>query len=291
MKGSDAKKGKHRQWLAGAVFSAALVGTCLLLFLLSDAGGALLAALGVVQTVYEPAPVSTALPETTEAPKATAAVGMEEHPALSAETFLQRAESFGMETLAVLSSEHERMAEYTLAYSSGETATLLLSLQNGEVTEFMLTMRRPMPPAPLTADANWFLQQEHDAQQAQYEESLAWIYQVFLAYALALDREEALPYSEAAQMAAAARSTFEDGEARTAEHGKFRFTAGAIPSTGTKGGETCARPHSARNHERVFLRISSNTIERSHNPLYNLGKVVHIYGKNAYKRCAGRPGI
>lgn len=179
MKGSDAKKGKHRQWLAGAVFSAALVGTCLLLFLLSDAGGALLAALGVVQTVYEPAPVSTALPETTEAPKATAAVGMEEHPALSAETFLQRAESFGMETLAVLSSEHERMAEYTLAYSSGETATLLLSLQNGEVTEFMLTMRRPMPPAPLTADANWFLQQEHDAQQAQYEESLAWIYQVF----------------------------------------------------------------------------------------------------------------
>ena len=186
-------------------------------------GGALLAALGVVQTVYEPAPVSTALPETTEAPKATAAVGMEEHPALSAETFLQRAESFGMETLAVLSSEHERMAEYTLAYSSGETATLLLSLQNGEVTEFMLTMRRPMPPAPLTADANWFLQQEHDAQQAQYEESLAWIYQVFLAYALALDREEALPYSEAAQMAAAARSTFEDGEARTAEHGKFCF--------------------------------------------------------------------
>ena len=254
MKGSDAKKGKHRQWLAGAVFSAALVGTCLLLFLLSDAGGALLAALGVVQTVYEPAPVSTALPETTEAPKATAAVGMEEHPALSAETFLQRAESFGMETLAVLSSEHERMAEYTLAYSSGETATLLLSLQNGEVTEFMLTMRRPMPPAPLTADANWFLQQEHDAQQAQYEESLAWIYQVFLAYALALDREEALP-------------------------------------RGRKTRETCARPHSARNHERVFLRISSNTIERSHNPLYNLGKVVHIYGKNAYKRCAGRPGI
>lgn len=69
---------------------------------------------------------------------------------------MQRAESFGMETLAVLSSEHERMAEYTLAYSSSETATLLLSLQNGEVTEFMLTMRRPMPPAPLTADANWF---------------------------------------------------------------------------------------------------------------------------------------
>ena len=236
MKGSDAKKGKHRQWLAGAVFSAALVGTCLLLFLLSDAGGALLAALGVVQTVYEPAPVSTALPETTEAPKATAAVGMEEHPALSAETFLQRAESFGMETLAVLSSEHERMAEYTLAYSSGETATLLLSLQNGEVTEFMLTMRRPMPPAPLTADANWFLQQE----------SLAWIYQVFLAYALALDREEALPYSEAAQMAAAARSTFEDGEARTAEHGKFRFTAGAIPSTGTKDeGNMCEAALSA----------------------------------------------
>ena len=246
MKGSDAKKGKHRQWLAGAVFSAALVGTCLLLFLLSDAGGALLAALGVVQTVYEPAPVSTALPVTTEAPKATAAVGMEEHPALSAETFLQRAESFGMETLAVLSSEHERMAEYTLAYSSGETATLLLSLQNGEVTEFMLTMRRPMPPAPLTADANWFLQQEHDAQQAQYEESLAWIYQVFLAYALALDREEALPYSEAAQMAAAARSTFEDGEARTAEHGKFRFTAGAIPSTGTKDeGNMCEAALSA----------------------------------------------
>ena len=246
MKGSDAKKGKLRQWLAGAVFSAALVGTCLLLFLLSDAGGALLAALGVVQTVYEPAPVSTALPETTEAPKATAAVGMEEHPALSAETFLQRAESFGMETLAVLSSEHERMAEYTLAYSSGETATLLLSLQNGEVTEFMLTMRRPMPPAPLTADANWFLQQEHDAQQAQYEESLAWIYQVFLAYALALDREEALPYSEAAQMAAAARSTFEDGEARTAEHGKFRFTAGAIPSTGTKDeGNMCEAALSA----------------------------------------------
>ena len=246
MKGSDAKKGKHRQWLAGAVFSAALVGTCLLLFLLSDAGGALLAALGVVQTVYEPAPVSTALPETTEAPKATAAVGMEEHPALSAETFLQRAESFGMETLAVLSSEHERMAEYTLAYSSGETATLLLSLQNGEVTEFMLTMRRPMPPAPLTADANWFLQQEHDAQQAQYEESLAWIYQVFLAYALALDREEGLPYSEAAQMAAAARSTFEDGEARTAEHGKFRFTAGAIPSTGTKDeGNMCEAALSA----------------------------------------------
>lgn len=246
MKGSDAKKGKHRQWLAGAVFSAALVGTCLLLFLLSDAGGALLAALGVVQTIYEPAPVSTALPETTEAPKATAAGGMEEHPALSAETFLQRAESFGMETLAVLSSEHERMAEYTLAYSSGETATLLLSLQNGEVTEFMLTMRRPMPPAPLTADANWFLQQEHDAQQAQYEESLAWIYQVFLAYALALDREEALPYSEATQMAAAARSTFEDGEARTAEHGKFRFTAGAIPSTGTKDeGNMCEAALSA----------------------------------------------
>lgn len=62
MKGSDAKKGKHRKWLAGAAFSAALVGTCLLLFLLSDAGGVLLAALGVVQTVYEPAPVSTALP-------------------------------------------------------------------------------------------------------------------------------------------------------------------------------------------------------------------------------------
>jgi len=171
---------------------------------------------------------------------------MEEHPALSAETFLQRAESFGMETLAVLSSEHERMAEYTLAYSSSETATLLLSLQNGEVTEFMLTMRRPMPPAPLTADANWFLQQEHDAQQAQYEESLAWIYQVFWAYALALDREEALPYSEAAQMAAAARSTFEDGEARTAEHGKFRFTAGAIPSTGTKDeGNMCEAALSA----------------------------------------------
>ena len=246
MKGSDAKKGKHRKWLAGAAFSAALVGTCLLLFLLSDAGGALLAALGVVQTVYEPAPVSMALPETIEAPKATAAVGMEEHPALSAETFLQRAESFGMETLAVLSSEHERMAEYTLAYSSGETATLLLSLQNGEVTEFMLTMRRPMPPAPLTADANWFLQQEHDVQQAQYEESLAWIYQVFLAYALALDREEALPYSEAAQMAAAARSTFEDGEARTTEHGKFRFTAGAIPSTGTKDeGSMCEAALSA----------------------------------------------
>ena len=223
MKGSDAKKGKHRQWLAGAVFSAALVGTCLLLFLLSDAGAALLAALGVVQTVYEPAPVSTALPETTEAPKATAAVGMEEHPALSAEAFLQRAESFGMETPAALSFGHERMAEYTLAYCSGETATLLLSLQNGEVTEFMLTMRRPMPPASLAADANWFLQQEHDARQAQYEESLAWVYQAFLAYALALDGEEALPYSEAAQMADAARSTFEDGEARTAEHGKFRF--------------------------------------------------------------------
>ena len=47
MKGSDAKKGKHRKWLAGAAFSAALVGTCLLLFLLSDAGGVLLAALGV----------------------------------------------------------------------------------------------------------------------------------------------------------------------------------------------------------------------------------------------------
>lgn len=246
MKGSDAKKGKHRQWLAGAVFSAALVGTCLLLFLLSDAGAALLAALGVVQTVYEPAPVSTALPETTEAPKATAAVGMEEHPALSAEAFLQRAESFGMETPAALSFGHERMAEYTLAYCSGETATLLLSLQNGEVTEFMLTMRRPMPPASLAADANWFLQQEHDARQAQYEESLAWVYQAFLAYALALDGEEALPYSEAAQMADAARSTFEDGEARTAEHSKFRFTAGTIPSTGTKGGESmCAAALSA----------------------------------------------
>lgn len=68
----------------------------------------------------------------------------------------------------------------------------------------------------------------------------------FLAYALALDREEALPYSEAAQMAAAARSTFEDGEARTAEHGKFRFTAGAIPSTGTKDeGNMCEAALSA----------------------------------------------
>lgn len=68
----------------------------------------------------------------------------------------------------------------------------------------------------------------------------------FWAYALALDREEALPYSEAAQMAAAARSTFEDGEARTAEHGKFRFTAGAIPSTGTKDeGNMCEAALSA----------------------------------------------
>lgn len=184
-----------------------------------------------------------------------------------------------METLAVLSSEHERMAEYTLAYSSGETATLLLSLQNGEVTEFMLTMRRPMPPAPLTADANWFLQQEHDAQQAQYEESLAWIYQVFWHMRLHLTgkkrslipRLHRWPLQRVQHLKMAKRvlrSMANSGLLRE------RF----LPQ-GRKTRETCARPHSARNHERVFLRISSNTIERSHNPLYNLGKVVHIYGK------------
>ena len=42
---------------------------------------------------------------------------------------------------------------------------------------------------------------------------------------------------------------------------------------------------------RFFLRISTKAIESIHNLLYNVGKVVRIYGKKKDKRFFSRPGI
>lgn len=224
MTNPDAKKKKRGIWAVGALFSLALAGVCVLLFLLSDPGAGLLASLGATTTVYEPTPQPTAAAAGTAAPESSA-----QHTPLSAETFLTRGERFGAEASAALSSENDRVVSYTLASEVGDEATLTLSLQNGTATAFTLSMLRPELPAPLAPDASWILQQEHAKRQADYEASVTWFCDAFCAYALALDCEETVPYAEIQLLAEPIRAVLSGGEAEAGKAGDFQMDVSTDP--------------------------------------------------------------
>lgn len=222
----DAKKKKSGIWAIGALFSLALAGVCVLLFLLPDPGAGLLAALGATTTVYEPTPQPTAAAAGTAAPESSA---QPQQTPLSAEAFLARGERFGAEAKTALSSENDRVVSYTLSSKAGDEATLTLSLQNGTATAFTLSMLRPDLPAPLAPDAGWILQQEHAKRQVAYEASVAWFCDAFCAYALALDCEETVPYAEIQLLAEPIRAMLSGGEAEAGKAGDFQMDVSTDP--------------------------------------------------------------
>lgn len=225
MTNPDIKKKKRQVWAAGIMFGVVLIVVCLLLFLLSDAGASLLARLGATTTVYEPVSselpssstllTETALPE--ETPKS------QDKVSISKERFLERAQDLGAEFTAVLSSENDRMAAYTVESLAGETASLVLSLQKGSVTAFTISMQQPFPPAPLAADAGWIMQQEHAAQQERYEAGIAWYCDVFSACALALDYEETLPYVDVLSLKETVDAALRESKSGTGRAGAFQL--------------------------------------------------------------------
>lgn len=222
---------KNRQtYLAGAAFCCTLVVVCLLLFLFSDSGEAMLARLGLTQTVYEPTPAVS--PGT----NASGTSAPETKKRLSSDAFMERAASFGANGETTLSSENDRIVVYALQAQQVEFAELTLSLQSGGVTAFTLAIQWQSAPKPLAPDADALLTRAHDDQQESYEAGIRWCEDAFQTYALALDDGETLAYAEIRLLAEEVRRVMEEGGSLDTKSGGYvlnasRETEGAFTVT------------------------------------------------------------
>lgn len=215
------KKKKHGVWLTGALFSVALAGVCIFLFLLSDAGASLLSELRASRSPALSTTPGLDASETIYENETT------QQPLLSAAAFLKRAERLGADAKASHINGNERAATYAILGGTGKEATLVLSLQNGEVTALTISIQRPEFPAPLASDASWILREEHAARQEAAEGCIDWFCTAFCAYALALDSDETFSYAEAELFATDIRAVLMGDEAGEGEAGDFRMEASA----------------------------------------------------------------
>lgn len=190
------------------VFSVVLIAAAVGLFLISDAGRALLSG-GIIVTDAHQVILKDGTPGVT--PEVT------ETPLPLPEDFIKAVSKDGPEGDYIRTQIDAYTADYTILRDSLdlESAHLMLSLQEGRVTAFMLVWDIPAPPEPPSANATLIEQDLYAMRCEKIEKDGAWLKAAFIAMAHALDVTQSVPEASLEVLYELADGTRQDGKSRS----------------------------------------------------------------------------
>jgi len=198
------------------VFSVVLVASALGLFLISDAGKALLSG-GIF------APGARTVIRTGETPGVTPEATVP--PLLLPEDFIAAVSESGPEGEYVRTQTDAYAADYTIRRDAQdfETARLVLSLRDGKVTAFMLVWNIPETPEPPSENATLIERDLYALRCEKMEEDSAWLNAAFIAMAHAFDVTKSVSEASLEVLCELADGTRRDGKSRSDTMGGYTF--------------------------------------------------------------------
>lgn len=208
-KGKDSKKN-----IAGTLFTAAMIGCCLLLYF---AGGK-----DTSDTV-----VNIEAEEVPEEAKP-------ERVYPTTEVFFERAEGFGLNAGATEQDGYAPALGYALHREELSDAELVLSMRNGGICAFTLVVPVPKDAGELLDDPTPIELSLYEQRIAIAELEEAWLERGFGALVGALDIMEEITYADRTSMYSMILKTMEDGKDRDMKAGSVTFSVNVMEKTDGK---------------------------------------------------------
>jgi len=203
--------------MAGTLFTAAMIGCCLLLYF---AGG----------NKEADSVVNIAAEEAAE--EAQPAAPQRVYPTV--EVFFERAEELSLNAEAVEQEGFAPALGYSLQREELNDAQLVLSLRNGGVCAFTLTVPVPKEAGELPDDPTPIELSLYEQRIAIAELEEAWLDKGFGALLGALDIIEELTYADRTSMYSMILKTMEDGKDRDMKAQSMIFTVSILEKTDGK---------------------------------------------------------
>ena len=189
-KGDKLKSIKSK--LAGAAFTVALIGICLLLFLLSDVGSNFFskpAANKDADVLPTEEPIAAATEEPSAAPEETPRINLPD-----TDVFFERLHQLGFKAELKLVEENARMLAYEFDRGDYAPGGVVLSLRNGKVCAFTIDLPCAGLPRKPGSDASEYDQMVYAVLSEAYYADMALVANIFRTLVFALDVGDVLAY-------------------------------------------------------------------------------------------------
>ncbi len=198
-----AKEGKGK---AGTIFTVIMVLCCIGLYLLGTGG-------------------SDEIAVTSDSSATPAPAEDKQRAYPSAEVFFDRAEEYGLAAEVAEGDNVGSMAKaYTLKRNGLEDGELVLSLRNGGICAFTLTVPAAPKPDDLASDPSPVEISLYEQRITAYELEAEWLKDNFTALVSGLDITGEVTYGDITSMLSIISQTVQDGKDRDMKAGDFEHT-------------------------------------------------------------------